>query len=329
MITTQSPPKAERPKRLRDQYREWLVFHHYSPRTVDCYIGWVLQFVVWAGKRDPRTMGGAEVNAFLSYLANSVRVTAKTQTQALCALVGFYKSTGQPLGDIGKFEYASTPSRLPVVMSMGEVQRVLAALPAGALRLMGQLLYGCGLRLMDCCRLRVKDMDWERASILVRAGKGDKDRTVMLPEAVRAELRRHLDFNRARFDRDGGWAVHLPGALVRKFPAYEREWRWQYVFAAKSLSTDPTDGRLKMHHVHENTLQKAVKTAVETVGLTKRATCHAFRHSFATHLIEAGVGIEDVSKLLGHTRLETTMIYLHVACPPEKRIASPLDALKG
>lgn len=328
MITTIPTSKAERkPKRLRDQFREWLVFHHYSPRTVECYIGWVLQFVVWAGKRDPRTMGAPEVNAFLSYLANSVKVTVKTQTQALCALVKFYESAGQPLGDIGKFAYASTPSRLPVVMSTVEVQRVLTAMPSGALRLMAQLLYGCGLRLMDCCRLRVKDIDWERGSILVRAGKGDKDRTVMLPQAVREELRRHLEFNRARFDRDGGWVVHLPGALARKFPGYEREWLWQYVFAAKSLSTDDADGRLKMHHIHENTLQKAVKCAVETVGLTKRATCHTFRHSFATHLIEAGTPIEDVSALLGHTRLETTLVYLHVAVPPEKRIASPLDRL--
>lgn len=328
MITTIPYPKAEKPKRLRDQFREWLMFHHYSPRTADAYVARVLDFVLWSGKRDPLTMGGTEVNAYLSHLANERRVTATTQTQALCALVRFYDGClGKPLGDIGKFEYASTPSRLPVVMSQGEVKRVLEALPASH-RLMGQLLYGCGLRLMECCRLRVKDVDFARGEIMVRAGKGDKDRVVMLPPSIVAELQAHLKFSRSRFDADGGWRVHLPGALLRKYPGYESDWRWQYVFPAKSVSADPTDGRLKMHHVHENTLQKAVKVAVDTVGLTKRVSCHTFRHSFATHLIEAGTPIYDVQKLLGHSRLETTMIYNHVAMPAEKRIKSPLEALR-
>lgn len=327
MISAIPYQKTEKPKRLRDQFREWLVFHHYSPRTADAYIARVLDFVMWSGRRDPMTMGGAEVNAFLSHLANERRVTAKTQTQVLCALVRFYDGClGKPLGDIGKFAYASTPSRLPVVMSQGEVKRVLAALPASH-RLMGQLLYGCGLRLMECCRLRVKDVDFERLEIMVRAGKGDKDRVVMLPPSIVPELQAHLRFARSRFDADGGWRVHLPGALLRKFPGYETDWRWQYVFPAKSVSTDPTDGRLKMHHIHENTLQKAVKAAVDMVGLTKRVSCHTLRHSFATHLLEAGVGIEDIKELLGHSRLETTTIYLHVAQPPQKRIKSPLEGL--
>jgi integron integrase len=327
MITAIPSQSAEtrKPKRLRDRFREWLGFHHYSPRTAEAYVGWVLQFVIWSGKRDPLTMGAPEVNEFLSHLANDRRVTAKTQTQALCGLVKFYDGCmGQPLGDIGKFAYASTPSRLPVVMSQGEVKRVLAALPASH-RLMGQFLYGGGLRLMECCRLRVKDIDWERGEVMVRGGKGDKDRVVMLPASMREDLENHGIYNRARFDADGGWRVHLPGALLRKYPGYETEWRWQYVFPAKSVSVDPTDGRLKMHHVHENTLQKAVKAAVDTVGLTKRVTCHTFRHSFATHLLESGVGIEDIKELLGHSRLETTMIYLHVAKPPGKRIKSPLE----
>ncbi len=328
MITTPAPQIAEtRPKkRLRDKFLEWMVFHHYSPRTIEAYIARVRDFVVWSGKRDPLTMGAAEVNAYLSDLASERRVTASTQRQALNALVRFYDGClGLPLGDIGKFTFASTPERLPVVMSTGEVRRVIEALPP-VFRTMGKLMYGCGLRLMECCRLRVKDVDFERMVLSVREGKGDKDRNVPLPLVVVAELRAHLEFNRARFEADGAWPVHLPGALRRKFPGYEREWRWQYVFAAKSLSTDPEDARLKMHHLHENSLQKAVHAAVARVGLTKRVTCHTFRHSFATHLLESGTGIEDIKALLGHSRLETTLVYLHVAMPLEKRIKSPLDA---
>ena len=319
------PQIAEQPKRLSVLFREWMVTHHYSPRTVDTYIGCVAAFVRFHQCRDPQTLGGPEVNAFLSHLANTVHVTAKTQTQNLCALVRFYDGfLQQPLGDIGKFEFASRPSRLPVVMSKGEVFRFIEAVPPGALRTMVKLLYGCGLRLMECCRLRVKDVDWDRGIINVRGGKGDKDRNVPLPASVVAELREHLAHNRQRFERDH-WCVHLPDALVRKYPAYERDWKWQYVFAAKSISTDTTDGRLKMHHIHENTLQKAVANAAHNLAMTKRVTCHTFRHSFATHLLEDGVAIYDVQKLLGHSRVETTMIYNHVISPTERRIKSPLD----
>lgn len=325
MITTLPAQKTEKPKRLSEQFREWMVFHHYSPRTVDTYIARVRDFWHWSGKRSLLTLGAPEVNAFLSFIANQRHVTADTQRQALCALVRFYDGClGKPLGDLGKFAYASHSTRLPVVMSRNEVQRVIAAL-APNLRLMGKCLYGFGPRLMECCRLRVKDIDWERGQVNIRAGKGDKDRNVMLPESLRAELTAHLAHNRTRFDADGGWPVHLPNGLLRKFPGYEREWSWQYVFPAKSLSPDPADGRLKMHHVHENTLQKAVHEAVKLAGFTKRITCHTFRHSFATHLLESGVAIYDVQKLLGHSRVETTMIYNHVAAPVEKRIKSPLD----
>lgn len=328
MITTQQPRNTEaaKPKRLRDRYREWLVFHHYAERSIDSYIARVEDFWNWTGRKNLLEVGAPEVNAFLSMLANERKVTAKTQTQALCALVRFYDGClGKPLGDIGKFEYASTPSRLPVVMSKPEVFRVIEAVPPNATRLMVKLLYGCGLRLMECCRLRVKDIDWDRGIVNVRAGKGDKDRNVPLPDSIRGDLENHGIHNRARFDADGCWRVHLPGALLRKYPGYETDWKWQYVFPAKSLSIDPTDGRLKMHHIHENTVQKVVKAAVDLTGLTKRVTCHTFRHSFATHLLEAGIPIYDVQKLLGHSRLETTMIYNHVAAPVEKRIKSPLD----
>lgn len=317
---------AEAKKRLSEQFREWMVFHHYSPRTVETYIGCVRSFVIWSGKRDPLTMGAVEVNSFLSHLANNLHVTAKTQTQNLCALVRFYDGClGKPLGDIGKFTYASTPARLPVVMSKRETFQVIETIPPVPLRLMAKLLYGCGLRLMECCRLRVKDLDFDRMVVNVRGGKGDKDRNVPLPESILTELKSHLEYNHARFIREK-WIVHLPDALLRKYPSYETDWKWQYIFAAKSFSNDPDDWRQKIHHIHENTLQKAVQAAVRQLGFTKRVTCHTFRHSFATHLLEANVPIYTVQELLGHTRLETTMVYNHVAMPIEKRVKSPLDS---
>jgi integron integrase len=323
MITTEAPQKAER-RVTREQFKQWLVTRHFSPRTVERYVGWAIKLAAFT-RRNPAEISGEQVREFLTHLANRVHVTATTQKQALCALVRLAEFVGTELGDIGRFAPASKQSRLPEVMSVGEVFKVLAVLPL-PYRLMAQLMYGCGLRLMECCRLRVKDVDFERGTLMVRAGKGDKDRLVMLPQSVVQPLKDHLAMWRVRFDSDGGWLVHLPGALDKKYPGYAREWRWQYVFPAKSLSTDPTDGRIKRHHVHENALQKAVKEAVATAGITRRVTCHTFRHSFATHLLESGVGIEDVKTLLGHERIETTMVYIHVARPAEKRIKSPLDA---
>jgi site-specific recombinase XerD len=213
----------EKPKRLREQFREWMVFHHYSPRTIETYIGCVYAFVVWSGKRDPLTLGAKEVNAFLSHLANDHHVTAKTQTQNLCALVRFYDGClGKPLGDIGKFEYASTPQRLPVVMSKAEVFRVIEAVPPGSLRLMTQLLYGCGLRLMECCRLRVKDLDFARRILNVRAGKGDKDRNVPLPDSIISALQAHLAYNHTRF-QSMKWVVNRPGRWSAEGASYSSE----------------------------------------------------------------------------------------------------------
>lgn len=329
MLSAPAPQKAETRNRnfTRDDFRRWMTTRHYSPRSIDNYVGWAIDFVRFH-RRPPNECGSDDVNTWLSSIANERHVTAKTQEQALCAIVRLFECMGTPLGDIGKFAFASKPSRLPVVMSVSEVERVLSAMPP-VCRLMAKLLYGCGLRLMECCRLRVKDIDWDRGTIHVRAGKGDKDRYVMLPLSVRAELVQHILHNRTRFDADGSWCVHLPDALSAKYPGYEREWRWQYVFAARGWSKDPTDGRLKVHHIHENTLQKAVKQAVDTAGITKRVTCHTFRHSFATHLIEAGRPVYDVQKLLGHSRIETTMVYVHVAAPPEKTIQSPLDSISS
>lgn len=302
-----------------------MVTRHFSPKTVECYIGWVLKFVLWSGKRDPKAMGAPEVNAYLSYLANQRQVTAKTQNQALCALVRFYDAfLEQPLGDLGRFAFASRPSRLPVVLSRNEVDRTIAAM-RGATKLIAQLLYGCGLRIGEAVSLRVKDIDFERATITVRAGKGNKDRQVMLPDSLHSPLQEHLNRIKIHFDSDGGWLANLPGALRWKYPHAERQWCWQYAFPSRSLSNDPADGRLKRYHIFDRTVQLAVKDALAIAGITKKATCHSLRHSFATHLLESGVPIYDVQKLLGHTRLETTMIYNHVIAPIERRIKSPLD----
>ena len=326
MITTLVPQKADsarNPVRPREVFRRWLVTRHYSPATVQCYVNRLVDYATFFRKA-PAELGAEQVSAYLSHLANEVHVTAQTQRQALCAVVRFYESIEQPLGDIGKFQFATRPPRLPVVLSKAEVTRLLAAIPDTP-GLMARLTYGCGLRLMECCRLRVKDLDFDRHVLMVRGGKGDKDRQIMLPESLRTALQQHLHRIKLRFDQDGGWLVHLPGALAKKFPHYERDWRWQFVFPSRSLSRDPEDGRLKRHHVQASTLQKAVKRAAELIQLTKRATVHTLRHSFATHLLESGVALPDIQKLLGHSRLETTMIYIHVAAPVEKRIKSPLD----
>jgi integron integrase len=330
-ITPVPPPKVqwrlpEPPKvRLRDQFAEWMRAKNYAPATVAAYVADVLDFVVFSGKRDPRTLGAAEVQAFLTMLANVRDVTWKTQNQNLCALVLFYQFLDQPLGDIGRFMAASRPSALPVVFSRDEVKRVLAAMK-GVPKLCAQLQYGCGLRVGEVVSLRVKDVDFERGVLSVLFGKGGKSRQVPLPEAVRAPLREQLERLKLHFDQDGGWLVPLPNAYGTKNPGAERQWCWQYIFAARSLVADPKDGRLKRYHVFDSTVQQAVKAALGVAGITKKAGTHTFRHSFATHLLEAGVPIYDVQKLLGHSRVETTMIYNHVAAPIERRIQSPLDA---
>jgi integron integrase len=323
VITDQPAQKTE--KRLSVQFDEWMATEHYPQTTRHCYIDWVRRFVIHAGKRDPRTIGNPEVRQFLTHLAVERHVTWKTQKQALCALVLFYdRFLKQPLGQLGQFGKASKPSRLPTVLSREEVRRVLAVITP-PWQLMARLQYGAGLRLMDVCRLRVKDLDWERGVINVKQGKGALDAVVMLPEAVRTELRAHLDRNKARFDHAGDWVVHLPDALGTKLAGAEREWRWQYVFAAKSFSKDPQDGRLKIHHLDETNLQRAVKRSAELLGFEKRVTTHTLRHSFATHLIEAGVDVVKVKELLRHKKLETTMVYVHLARKPAETIKSPLD----
>lgn len=300
---------------------------NYASKTIAAYVADVLDFVLCSGKRDPRTLGAADVRAFLTMLAVQRDVSWKSQNQNLCALVLFYDGfLEQPLGDIGKFQAATRPAMLPVVFSREEVKRVLAAM-RGAARLAAQLQYGCGLRVGEVVRLRVKDVDFERGVLAVLDGKGGKHRQVPLPSAARAPLTEHLERLKLHFDQDGGWVVALPNAYGVKNPGAERQWCWQYVFAARGLAKDPRDGRFKRHHIFEKTVQHAVKLALGVAGITKKASTHSFRHSFATHLLEAGVPIYDVQKLLGHSRIETTQIYNHVAAPVERRIRSPLDAI--
>lgn len=298
---------------------------NYSPKTVSAYLSNVLDFVLFSGKRDPRELGVDEVRAFLTMLAVKRDVSWKTQNQNLCALVLFYDGfLNQPLGDIGKFVAASRPAALPVVFSKGEVNRVLAAM-RGPVKLAAQLQYGCGLRVGEVVCLRVKDIDFERGVVSVLFGKGGKSRQIGLPDTLRAPLLEHLERLKLHFDQDGGWLVPLPNAYAVKNPGAERQWCWQYVFSARGLAKDPRDGRLKRYHIFDSTVQHAVKQALGVAGIAKKAGTHTFRHSFATHLLEAGVPIYDVQKLLGHSRVETTMIYNHVISPVERRIKSPLD----
>lgn len=310
---------------MREQFADWMRMKNYKPATIDAYVANVLDFVVSSGRRDPKAMGPQEVQRFLTMLAVERDVTWKTQNQNLCALVLFYDGfLEQPLGDIGKFVAASRPSMLPVVFSREEVARVLAAM-RGATKLAAQLQYGCGLRVGEVVRLRVKDIDFERGVVAVLDGKGGKHRQVPLPQAVRPALREHLDRLKLHFDQDGGWVVPLPNAYGVKNPGAERQWCWQYVFSARGMAADPRDGRLKRYHIFEKTVQHAVKLALGVVGITKKAGTHTFRHSYATHLLESGVQIQDIQTLLGHSKLETTQIYLHVATPVDRRIKSPLD----
>ena len=315
-----------------EQVRNAIRVRHYSIRTEEAYLGWVKRFILFHGKRHPRDMGEAEVGAFLTHLAVQGRVAAATQNQALNALVFLYKAVlERPLADIDGVVRAKKPQRLPVVLTPEEVRSVLRHL-SGAHWLVACLLYGSGLRLMEAVRLRVKDLDFDHRAILVRDGKGAKDRVVTLPDSLITPLRQHLEHVRLLHDKDladGLGAVYLPFALERKYPRAPREWHWQYVFPSASRSVDPRSGIERRHHLDESSIQKAVRGAVRKAGVQKPASCHTLRHSFATHLLERGMDIRTVQEQLGHRDVRTTQIYTHVLQRGASAVISPLNALLG
>lgn len=314
--------------RLLDQVRERLRFRHYSIRTEKVYIHWIRRFILFHGKRHPSEMGAQEVEGFLSWLAADRGVAASTQNQALSALLFLYREVlAIELPWLDGIKPAKRPERLPVVLKREEIAAILSHLE-GRNALMASLLYGSGLRLMECVRLRIKDVDLERRQLLVRDGKGGKDRMTMLPESVVPVLSDQLARVREVHRQDvaaGFGAVWLPHALARKYPRAPWEPGWQYVFPATRRSTDPRSGRIGRHHIDEQTLQRAVKRAVRAAGIEKPASCHTFRHSFATHLLEAGYDIRTIQELLGHRDVRTTMIYTHVADCGGRGVRSPLD----
>ena len=318
------------PPRLLDQLRGRIRAKHYSPRTEEAYVSWVRAFVRFHGTRHPATLGAAEVTAFLSHLAVHRRVAASTQNQALAALLFLYRDVlGIDLPWLDEVVRAKRPARLPVVLTPDEVRLVLERMD-GAPRLMATLMYGAGLRVLEACRLRVKDVDFGRNEILVREGKGDRDRRTVLPEAVRDPLRAHLDRvlrqHRSDLARGAGW-VELPGRLHIKYPNAGREWPWQWVFPARTVWRDEATGALVRHHLHESAVQKAVRAAALEAAMTKPVGCHTLRHSFATHLLEDGYDIRTIQELLGHRDVSTTMIYTHVLNRGGRGITSPADRL--
>ncbi len=315
---------------LIDQLRDALRARHYSRRTEEAYVSWARRFAAFHNLRDPRTLSPDDVSRFLSALA-AKGVAASTQNQALGAVLFLYQMVLRlPVPDLHDIVRARRPERLPVVLSRGEVSQVLSRL-AGMEWLMASLLYGCGLRVMECVELRVKDVLLDRGEIVVRHGKGAKDRVTMLPVALRAPLRRHLRDRRASHDADlaaGRGTVALPDQLQRKYPRAPYEWGWQWLFPATRFYVDPATGQRRRHHLHETVLQKAVKRASLEANLARTATCHALRHSFATHLLESGYDIRTIQELLGHRDVSTTMIYTHVLNRGGRGVRSPLDALE-
>jgi integron integrase len=304
-----------RPLRLLDRVRLAVRVRHYSRRTEEAYAMWVRRYVLFHGKQHPAELGPAHVAAFLSSLASRDQVSASTQNQALSALLFLYRIVlGRDLGDLPSVVRARTPERLPVVLDRDEVRAVLRHL-GGTMRLVAGLLYGAGLRLGECLELRVKDLDFARQQIIVRRGKGQKDRMTVLPATLEAALAAHLEVVKARHEADradGFGRVVLPCALERKYPQAATDWRWQFVFPAARVCTDPRWGPPTRYHLHESAVQRAVTEGARRAGLTKRVTCHTFRHSFATHLLEDGYDIRTVQELLGHRDVSTTMTYLHV-----------------
>jgi integron integrase len=316
--------------RLLDRVHEVIRRKHYSIRTEQAYVDWIKRFILYHDKRHPVDLGVAEVEAFLTYLAVDRDVAAATQNQAQCALLFLYREVlGLDLPWLDDVERAKRPIKLPVVLTVEEVVQILDRLK-GTHRLVGRLMYGTGLRILEALRLRVKDIDFQRREILVRDGKGAKDRITVLPRGVVRALGAHLREVRTIHEQDleeGFGAVWMPFALARRYPAAPREWVWQYVFPAERRTLDPRGGVVRRHHLGDQSFQRAMRQAVQDAGIAKLATPHTLRHSFATHLLESGSDIRTVQELLGHSNVSTTMIYTHVLNRGGRGVISPLDRL--
>lgn len=319
--------QAAQPK-LLDRVRDRIRVKHYSIRTEHAYVDWIKRFIHFHGKRHPKDLGAPEVEAFLTHLAVNGKVASSTQGQALSALLFLYKEVLQlELPWLDNVTRAKKPQRLPTVLTEDEARRVLGHLD-GVRWLMGSLLYGTGMRLMECVRLRVKDVEFSRKEIVIRDGKGMKDRVTMLPESLIEPLKVQMDKARILHEKDlaeGFGEVYLPFALEKKYPNAPREWGWQYVFPSTKRSADPRSDKVRRHHLDEKVLQRAVSSAAREAGLVKPTTCHTFRHSFATHLLQSGYDIRTVQELLGHKDVQTTMIYTHVLNRGGRGVVSPLD----
>lgn len=314
-------------KKLLDQAHDALRSKHYSYRTEQTYIDWMRRFILFHNKRHPGEMGAPEIQAFITHLASERSVAASTQNQALSAILFLYREVLHKEIEPVLLSTAKRPERLPTVLTHDEVLRVINLL-TGTHKLMAQILYGSGLRLMECVRLRVKDIDFEYKTITVRDGKGEKDRIAPLPETILSDLKRQTEKVRILHEEDLAMncgEVYLPRALETKYPNAARELIWQYLFPAPKRSLDPRSGKERRHHLDPSGLQRNVKEAVRKAGIRKRATCHTFRHSFATHLLQNGYDIRTVQELLGHKDVRTTMIYTHVLQRGGLAVKSPLD----
>jgi integron integrase len=316
------------PSRLLDQIRHAIRLRHYSYRTEQAYVDWIKRYIVYNGKRHPSSLGATEVERFLSHLAEQRNVAAATQAQALSALLFLYKRVlNVDLPWLDSVVRAKRPKRLPTVLTQKEAQRVVANLP-GVFWLIGGLLYGSGLRLTEALRLRVKDLELDRRRLMVRDGKGAKDRVTLLPSSLAAPLESHLETVRMLHHQameHGYGGVDLPHALARKYPQAQFEWGWQYAFPASRPSADPRSGTRRRHHVMDESVQRQVRKAARAAGIEKPVSPHTFRHSFATHLLEDGYDIRTVQELMGHRSVKTTQIYTHVMASGKSAVRSPLD----
>ena len=322
--------EQQHPPKLLDLVRQKIRFLRYSIKTERAYVQWIRRYIIFHGKRHPRDMGVEEIAGFLNYLVNRENVSVSTQNQALSAIIFLYKHILDiDIGQLPVFQYARKPRRLPVVLTQDEARAVLQNLREPHKTMVG-LMYGAGLRLNECLGLRVLDIDFGRNELTVRRGKGNKDRRTVLPESVTSGLKLAIDRARRYFEMDqqnGIDHVSLPDALIRKYPNAGKQFKWQFVFASGNLSSDPVTGRRGRHHIHSKSVQRAVCSAVAKAGILKHVSSHVFRHSFATHLLENGYDIRTVQELLGHTNVNTTMVYTHVLNRGGRGVKSPIDTL--